>query len=579
MQSAEITTRRLTEEFQCNCDDLGINQWRCAAVHQLDAEGQHSDVFSWTAEDIKNAQQEDAELKFIIDLLQSTREKPSWGVVADQSADVKTLFAEWSRLALEDGLLLRRWTSEASAADRRQLIVPKKLRREFIQLAHTGMTGGHLGKHKTREQVSLRAYWPTWKKDVSLELLCCKDCATYHRGKQPKQTPLRPFNAGEPFEVISVDITGPHPKSVRGNEYILTVIDLFSKWSEAYAIRVHNATVVARVLMDNFFVRFGMPRRLLTDQGKEFEGILFQELCERMEIEKIRTTPYQPQTNGCVERFHRTLNSMIGKIVQYDQRNWDSCLSTVMAAYRASKHESTGFTPNRIVLGHENRAPLDIILDALPDVEDRSDNYGEFVMERERRMRDCYAIAREHLKTAARRRKDDYDSKVTSRTFEVGQWVYYFYPRKYSGRSPKWVKTYDGPFLVTKVIPPNDYVIQKTQRSTPMTVHRDKLKICYGETPRSWLTTSEGQGQTTAQGQPGADNSTRGQRRQQQPHRRSDLGNNSDYRRPAGRPAPQTAPRGLEDSVIYDDEDDLEMNRSQPARQRRLPRRFTEYLM
>ena len=132
---------------------------------------------------------------------------------------------------------------------------------------------------------------------------------------------------------------------------------------------------------------------------------------------------------------------------------------------------------------------------------------------------------------------------------------------------------------MTKVIPPNDYVIQKTQRSTPVTVHRDKLKICYGETPRSWLTSSEGQGQTTAQGQPGADDSTRGQQRQQQPHRRSDLGNNSNYRRPAGRPAPQTAPRRLEGSVIYDDEDDLEMNRSQPAGQRRLPRRFPEYLM
>ena len=154
-----------------------------------------------------------------------------------------------------------------------------------------------------------------------------------------------------------------------------------------------------------------------------FESTLFQELCERMEIQKIRTTPYQPQTNGCVERFHSTLNSMIGKIVSHTQKDWDLCLPTVMAAYRASQHESTGFTPNRIVLGHENRAPLDIILDGLPDAEDISDNYGAFVMEKERRMRDCYAIAREHLRTTVTRRKEGYDNKVTSRTFEVGQWI------------------------------------------------------------------------------------------------------------------------------------------------------------
>ena len=154
---------------------------------------------------------------------------------------------------------------------------------------------------KTQEQVCLRAYWPSWKADVSLELRRCPECAQYHRGKAPRQTPLHPFNAGEPFEVISVDITGKHPKSSRGNEYIVTVVDMFSKWGEAYPVRVHTAPVVAKVLVDNFFSRFGMPRRLLTDQGKEFESALFKELCDKMGIQKIRTSPYQPSTNGCVE--------------------------------------------------------------------------------------------------------------------------------------------------------------------------------------------------------------------------------------------------------------------------------------
>ena len=147
-------------------------------------------------------------------------------------------------------------------------------------------------KRQTQEQVSQRAYWPTWKHDVSLELMCCNNCAQYHRGKAPRQTPLQPFNAGEPFEVVSIDITGRHPKSARGNEYIVTIIDVFSKWGEAFPLKSHHAHVVAKVLMNQFFSRFGMPRKILTDQGKEFESSLFQELCERMEIQKIRTTPY-----------------------------------------------------------------------------------------------------------------------------------------------------------------------------------------------------------------------------------------------------------------------------------------------
>ena len=318
-----------------------------------------------------------------------------------------------------------------------------------------------------------------------------------------------------------------------------------------------------------------MPRRILTDQGKEFESALFQELCERMEIQKIRTTPYHPQTNGCVERFHRTLNSMTGKIVSYNQRDWDSCLTTVMAAYRASKHESTGFIPNRIVLGHENRAPLDIILDDLPDTEDRSDNYGEFVLERERRMTDCYAIAREHLITAAKRRKDDYDTKVTSRTFDTGQWIWYYYPRRYQRRSPKWTKTYDGPFLVVGKIPPNDYIIQKTQKSTPVTVHKDKLKLCHGETPKSWLTISEGQGQGMAQGENDPNRHMQsGQGHQRQTDQLPDSGDNILASQPVPPVRRQQTKRRSPAQRYADLEDDLETTRTLPTRQRRLPQRL-----
>jgi len=85
-----------------------------------------------------------------------------------------------------------------------------------------------------------------------------------------------------------------------------------------------------------------MPKRILSDQGAEFESDLFKELCSRMEIDKIRSFPYKPTTNRCVERFHRTLNSMLGKVVQENQRDWDERLPFVMAAYRAAKHQSTG---------------------------------------------------------------------------------------------------------------------------------------------------------------------------------------------------------------------------------------------
>ena len=85
-------------------------------------------------------------------------------------------------------------------------------------------------------------------------------------------------------------------------------------------------------------------------------------------------------------------------------------------------------------------------------------------------------------------RKREYDAKVKTKQFEIGQWVWYYYPRRYSNRSPKWNKTYCGPFLVVGKISPCDYVIQKTKKSSPQVVHGNKLKQCGSQTPTLWIT-------------------------------------------------------------------------------------------
>ena len=124
---------------------------------------------------------------------------------------------------------------------------------------------------------------------------------------------------------------------------IITLDDQLSKWAEAVPLTKHTAPTVARALMTHVFSRFGAPRQLLSDRGPEFESALFTHMMEWMEIDKLRTTPYKPSTNGVVERFHRTLNSMLGKVVSDSQRDWDEHLPLVMAAYRSSPHSATGY--------------------------------------------------------------------------------------------------------------------------------------------------------------------------------------------------------------------------------------------
>ena len=122
------------------------------------------------------------------------------------------------------------------------------------------------------------------------------------------------------MERIHVDITGPHPQTPRGSKYILTCVDSFSKWTEAFPLSNKEAKTVARILVDHVFCRFGTPVALLTDNAGELDGHLMQEICQLLDIDKQRTSFYRPETNSVAERFHTTLNSMMGRMVSEHQK-------------------------------------------------------------------------------------------------------------------------------------------------------------------------------------------------------------------------------------------------------------------
>ena len=103
--------------------------------------------------------------------------------------------------------------------------------------------------------------------------------------------------------------------SRRGNYFIMMYVDHFTKFAEALPIPNKEAATVCTVLVEQVFPRFGTAIQILSDQGKEFDNRLMRGLCEVLGIDKIRTTPYKASTNGAVERFHRTLNAMLGTVV------------------------------------------------------------------------------------------------------------------------------------------------------------------------------------------------------------------------------------------------------------------------
>ena len=173
---------------------------------------------------------------------------------------IKTYWSQWDRLSLRSGVLCRRWESETGDEVRWQFVIPSNLRKDILHELHTKETAGHLGVNKTLERVKDRFHWPGCTKDVKDWCRACDLCASRERPTRTPRAPLRTYNVGAPLERVALDILGPLPDSDRGNKYILIIGDYFSKWTEAYAIPNQEATTVARVLVEEFVARFGIPR-------------------------------------------------------------------------------------------------------------------------------------------------------------------------------------------------------------------------------------------------------------------------------------------------------------------------------
>ena len=198
------------------------------------------------------------------------------------------------------------------------------------------------------------------------------------------------------------------------------------------------------------------------------------------------TTQAVDKLSGKASSLHQR-NPREDRIASH-QKDWDTRLSFAMSAYRASRHESTGYTPNMLTLGTEVTAPADIMYGSLN--EPSSETYDDYVESMRERMITAYEQTRAALRRAAERNKRYYDIRVRAKEYKKDQWVYYFNPRKFVGRQDKWERKYTGPFLIVDTPSPVTVQIQRCRGAKTMTVHIDKVKPFLGEVQRAGSPTS-----------------------------------------------------------------------------------------
>ncbi|HSN23792.1 MAG TPA: RNase H-like domain-containing protein [Methylomicrobium sp.] len=270
-------------------------------------------------------------------------------------------------MKLIEGVVYRNFIDERGNTKYWQLVVPAKMRTEMLELLHSSILGHAKSFDKNWKSLQIYGYWPTQKRDLQVFLKSCRKCLEFHSGKLGRQGALRPhcMKKSAPNQEISCDLTGPHCDS-QGYKYCLTAQDVFSKFLYLQPLRDKSAESVAAALV-KIFLRSGFYSIIRTDCGAEWVNSLHEELYRITGAQHYKSVPYCPWENP-VERTHRSMNQIIAKCID-QHKKWSSQLDFVAAAFNATVHKSTGFTPNFLQYGRELPTNLSVLL-GNPNVEE-----------------------------------------------------------------------------------------------------------------------------------------------------------------------------------------------------------------
>ena len=413
-----------------------------------------------TPEQWRKAQADDPVLRrFMILLAQHGAVKPPRGSLSAESTCIQGMRQFWLQFREDkDGILCRVLVNVKDTKawhEVWQRLVPTAWQQALFARVHR-VECLHMGYDKVYQMMFPRYYWYGMSQDLNDWVRSCKSCQQAKPGAGGSKLSPKADIVGAPMKRVGVDLQGPFPETIRGKKYILVIQDYFSRYVEMFALENKTAELVAEVLNDEFFNRYGAPERLHSDQGKEFDCLLLREICEYWGIVRTRTSPFYPQSNGLVERSNRTIKQILRQASE--EESWDKKLPKIRMALNCVEHSGTSVTPYRVFYSRSEEAtlPLDVLTGRIPDRPVLLCQQ-DFVWRQKRMCQEVAEVVRVNTQKQIRMRVAGAErAGLKIRKYRVGEMVWRLCePSKRDKFNPY---VWKGPYQVEEVEPEN-YVI------------------------------------------------------------------------------------------------------------------------
>uniref|UniRef100_A0A2N9GP47 Uncharacterized protein n=1 Tax=Fagus sylvatica TaxID=28930 RepID=A0A2N9GP47_FAGSY len=379
------------------------------------------------------------------------------GTLPDNRHEARRLKVRASRFLMLQGTLYKRGFSLPYL----RCLAPDEANYVMREI-HEGVCGDHSGARALQRKI-VRAgyYWPSMKADAYQFVQRCDKCQRFANHLHSPPAVLVPMTAPWPFAQWGLDIMGPLPIGRRQLKFLVVAIDYFTKWVEAEPLATITERNIQNFVWKAVICRFGIPRVLVSDNGKQFDNPRFRQFSQELGIHNHYSSPGHPQANGQVEVTNRSLLKLIKTRLEGAKGLWPEELPSILWAYRTTVRIPTGETPFRMTFGSEAVVPVEIGLTTF-----RTSTYDEQENEEQLRLNlDLIDEVRETAETRVKRYQErmarHYNSRVKPRQLSVGDLVL----RKVTlaTKNPSEGKlgpNWEGPYKVIEIRRPGTYHLE-----------------------------------------------------------------------------------------------------------------------
>ena len=242
---------------------------------------------------------------------------------------------------------------------------------EKVKLILEAHQVGHEGYYKTYQRLRKSYYWNNMINDIKRIILKCEKCQLNRPQPYPEPTEDIPTEVEGPFTHLGLDIIGPLEKTSNNNQYIIVIVDYFTKWVEAEPTENITAKDVVKFLI-NVFARHGVPQVITTDNGVQFTADMTKIFLDLYDVYVKFTTTYHPESNGLTENRNKEIGKLL-RLLSDKHKEWDEVLPSALWALRTTKNSVTNHSSFELVYGREDQQPFDIAARPTKGVDKSSD--------------------------------------------------------------------------------------------------------------------------------------------------------------------------------------------------------------